>query len=240
MTRDTENFATKEPHVELAKRVHQRDPASAPHVGDRIPYVIVKSTKVRVHWPLLTKRKLSKMMLICAIQGARNWEKSEDPIYALENNIPIDAQYYLEHHIQKPLSRIFDPILKNAERELFNGEHTRSISQPTPTTGGIVKFAKIKASCLGCRAPIEDSKSNRALCKHCQPNETELYHKSLVKVTDLESQFTRLWSQCQRCQGSLHQDILCSCKDCPIFYRRKKVMKDLGEAQKTLARFDEW
>jgi DNA polymerase delta subunit 1 len=56
LTRDTENFATKEPHVELAKRVYQRDPASAPHVGDRIPYVIVKSTKVRVHWPLLTKR----------------------------------------------------------------------------------------------------------------------------------------------------------------------------------------
>ena len=24
-------------------------------------------------------------------------------------------------------------------------------------------------------------------------------------------------------QGSLHQDVLCTSKDCPIFYRRKKV-----------------
>lgn len=48
LTRETENFTkTKEAHVELAKRMQQRDPASAPHVGDRIPYVIVKSTKVR-------------------------------------------------------------------------------------------------------------------------------------------------------------------------------------------------
>mgnify|MGYP001807741995 CR=1 FL=1 len=28
-----------------------------------------------------------------------------------------------------------------------------------------------------------------------------------------------LWSQCQRCQGSLHQDVLCTSRDCPIFYR---------------------
>lgn len=32
-----------------------------------------------------------------------------------------------------------------------------------------------------------------------------------------------LWTQCQRCQGSLHQDVLCTSRDCPIFYRRKKV-----------------
>lgn len=29
------------------------------------------------------------------------YEKSEDPIYVLENNIPIDPQYYLENQISK-------------------------------------------------------------------------------------------------------------------------------------------
>jgi DNA polymerase delta subunit 1 len=49
-----------------------------------------------------------------------------------------------------------------------------------------------------------------------------------------------LWSQCQRCQGSLHQDVLCSSRDCPIFYRRKKVAKELDEAHATLSRFVDW
>ena len=30
------------PHVELAKKMMARDPATAPSVGDRIPYVMIK------------------------------------------------------------------------------------------------------------------------------------------------------------------------------------------------------
>jgi hypothetical protein len=37
--------------------------------------------------------------------------------------------------------------------------------------------------------------------------------------------------------SSLHADVLCTSRDCPIFYRRKKVAKDLAEAGATLARF---
>jgi DNA polymerase delta subunit 1 len=82
------------------------------------------------------------------------YEKSEDPIYVLENNIPIDPQYYLENQLSKPLLRIFDPILKNASRELLHGSHTRSVSISTPSNSGIMKFAKKRASCIGCRTPI--------------------------------------------------------------------------------------
>ena len=31
-----------------------------------------------------------------------------------------------------------------------------------------------------------------------------------AQVTLLEQRFSRLWTQCQRCQDSLHQDILCT------------------------------
>ncbi len=47
----------------------------------------------------------------------------------------------------------------------------------------------------------------------------EIYQRSVVSVNDLEAQFSALWTQCQRCQGSLHQDVLCKSRDCPIFYR---------------------
>ena len=47
--------------------MRERDEASAPAVGDRIAYVIVKGAT-----------------------GSKNYEKSEDPLFVLQNNIPID------------------------------------------------------------------------------------------------------------------------------------------------------
>ena len=47
----------------------------------------------------------------CHLSGAAAYEKSEDPLFVLENNIPIDTKYYLENQLSKPLLRIFDPIL---------------------------------------------------------------------------------------------------------------------------------
>jgi len=45
----------------------------------------------------------------------------KDPIYVLENNIPIDTSYYLENQLAKPLLRIFEPILgdSKAKQELL-------------------------------------------------------------------------------------------------------------------------
>jgi DNA polymerase delta subunit 1 len=48
--------------------------ATAPSVGDRVAFVMIKGTK-----------------------GAKGYEKSEDPLYVLENNLPIDYSHYLEH-----------------------------------------------------------------------------------------------------------------------------------------------
>jgi hypothetical protein len=33
-------------HVELAKRMRKRDAGSAPNLGDRVPYVIIKASQV--------------------------------------------------------------------------------------------------------------------------------------------------------------------------------------------------
>lgn len=55
--------------------------------------------------------------------GAKAYEKAEDPIYALENNLPIDVQHYLDHHLAQPLMRIFEPVCKDVKAELLSGEH---------------------------------------------------------------------------------------------------------------------
>lgn len=53
-------YANKQAHVELAQKMRQRDEASAPSVGDRVAYVMVKG-----------------------VHGSKNYEKSEDPLYVL-------------------------------------------------------------------------------------------------------------------------------------------------------------
>ncbi|KAG5031781.1 hypothetical protein JHK85_015763 [Glycine max] len=213
ITKTGDDYEVKAAHVELAERMRKRDAATAPNVGDRVPYVIIKAAK-----------------------GAKAYERSEDPIYVLENNIPIDPHYYLENQISKPILRIFEPILKNASKELLHGSHTRSISISTPSNSGILRFAKKQLTCIGCKALL--GKGYHTLCSHCKGREAELYCKTVSQVSELEMLFGRLWTQCQECQGSLHQDVLCTSRDCPIFYRRKKAQKDMGEAKLQLDRWN--
>lgn len=40
-----EDYAAKQAHVELAKKMTKRDPGNAPKLGDRIPYVIIAAAK---------------------------------------------------------------------------------------------------------------------------------------------------------------------------------------------------
>ncbi|KAI4369276.1 hypothetical protein MLD38_017736 [Melastoma candidum] len=81
------------------------------------------------------------------------------------------------------------------------------------------------------------SNAEQTLCSHCKGRESELYCKTVLHVSQLEELFGRLWTQCQECQGSLHQDVLCTSRDCPIFYCRKKVQKDMVEAKRQLDRW---
>ena len=211
------DYASKQAHVELADRMKKRDAGSAPTLGDRVAYVIVKGAG-----------------------GAKNYERSEDPIFVLENNIPVDTKYYLDNQLAKPLGRIFDPILGEKKAgQLLTGEHTRSISVAAPTLGGLMKFAKKTQTCMGCKKPLVGKEEMAgAVCANCRPRTGELYTKTLTRVSELEVRFGRLWTQCQRCQGSLHNEVICSSKDCPIFYMRMKAKKDVEDAGKELTRFD--
>eukprot|EP01104_Vermistella_antarctica_P006744 TRINITY_DN17448_c0_g1_i1.p1 TRINITY_DN17448_c0_g1~~TRINITY_DN17448_c0_g1_i1.p1 ORF type:complete len:1124 (+),score=279.27 TRINITY_DN17448_c0_g1_i1:349-3372(+) len=216
LVKKNDDYANKQAHAELAERMRIRDPATAPQMGDRVPYVIKKGAK-----------------------GAKAYELAEDPLYALEHNIPLDVNYYLDNQLSKPLMRLFEPIMENA-KSLLRGEHTRTISIPTPTTGGIMSFAVKRRSCMKCRAALSGSEGT--LCKHCEPFLVEVYEKKLSEVTALEEQFSRVWTKCQACQGDFHKTVLCTSRDCPIFYMRKKIAMDLSTAQTTLQRFhdEDW
>ncbi|XP_053908258.1 DNA polymerase delta catalytic subunit [Cuculus canorus] len=213
LTRAAAAYAAPQAHVHLAQRMRQRDPGSAPSLGDRVPYVIV-----------------------CGARGAAAYTRAEDPIFALEHNLPIDTNYYLEQQLAKPLLRIFEPILGEgrAESVLLRGEHTRCKTVLTAKVGGLMAFATKRSSCVGCRAVLPH---HGAVCDFCRQRQSELYQKEVWALAGLERRFSRLWSECQRCQGSLHEDVLCTSRDCPIFYLRRKVQKDLDAQVQLLDRF---
>jgi DNA polymerase delta subunit 1 len=215
LTKD--DYSAKQAHVELANRMRKRDAGSAPTLGDRVAYVIVKGRG-----------------------DSKNYEKSEDPIFVLENNVPIDTKYYLDNQLANPLGRIFEPILgERKANSLLAGEHTRSISVAAPSLGGLMKFTKKTQTCMGCKKPlVGKEEAQGAVCENCRPRIGELYTKQVNKVGEMEIRFGRLWTQCQRCQGSMHSEVLCSSRDCPIFYMRMKARKEVEEAGKELARFD--
>ncbi|KAF8569017.1 hypothetical protein P879_01372 [Paragonimus westermani] len=219
LTKTDEEYAGKQAHVELATKMRKRDAGSAPHLGDRVPYVIT------------------------AVGGknAATYTKAEDPLYVLEHNVPIDTKYYLENQLANPLLRIFEPILgeTKARSVLLNGEHTRVKAVVHSKVGQLSAFTQKRATCVGCRTLLPSDRSESALCKYCEPRASEIYQKEIAQLNSTEARFARLWTECQRCQGSLHEEVICTSRDCPIFYMRMKSRKDAEEQYKVVERFGE-
>jgi DNA polymerase delta subunit 1 len=106
LTKTEKEYAAKQAHVVLADKMKKRDPGTAPKLGDRVPYVIIAAAK-----------------------NTPAYAKAEDPIYVLENNIPIDCQYYLENQLSKPLTRIFEPILGDKTESVLLRTYLKLISR---------------------------------------------------------------------------------------------------------------
>lgn len=63
-----EEYAGKQAHVVLAEKMHGRDPATAPVVGDRIPYVIIKGAKdAKAYERAGTACPCCRVALFCAV-----------------------------------------------------------------------------------------------------------------------------------------------------------------------------
>lgn len=175
-------YKAKQAHVELANRMKEENKGIGPNVGDRIAYVFVHSDK-----------------------SNKAYDKSEDPIKVLEKDIPIDIQYYIEHQLRKPLGRIFQFVIPNAETEIFSGAHTKNRTTAKVATTALGNFFQAKLTCLGCRTGIERG----AVCKNCEHKKRSLYVERLLELNSYERTYADLWVQCQRCHESMHEPIIC-------------------------------
>ena len=221
-------YKGKQPHAELAKKLQKRAEIrnknntsgnlnNIPKLGERIQYVITRGLK----------------------KDCRIYERAEDPIYVLENNVSIDFDYYLHNQLSKPLIRIFEPIFGNkTESMILYGDHTRKKKITTESCEmRLMKFIKLRQSCVECKIPIISSTSKCCLCTKCLPKKKIIYDTQLEKLEKLTIDFDKIKETCIKCQKintfeeKSYKDILCSNSDCPIYYKRKKVELDVQEQQ---------
>lgn len=177
-------------------------------------------------------------MIIQAAKNTALYLKSEDPLYVLTHSVPIDASYYLENQLSKPLLRIFSPILGDrAESELLKGKHTLVKKVMHSAVGVMSTYFKKSARCVGCNCAVDDE--SRPICRACAPRASILLQREVTDLSLLEEQFHRLWTECQNCQGDLHEEVVCSNRDCPIYYQRLKVRRDVQRQAAVVNKFDE-
>ena len=89
-----------QPHVYVARKMEQRHGlvGSGPRSGERVPYVFVEDE--------------NPMALQCT--------KAEDPAHVLENGLRIDALYYLEHQLESPMVSLFELLIPDPQKTLFD------------------------------------------------------------------------------------------------------------------------
>src|SRR3989344_2597926 len=91
VSKSLKDYKGIQPHVELVKKMKQRSPATAPEIGDRVGFVIIKGLNLMS-------------------------ERAEDPEYVKSHGLRIDSKYYIENQLLPPLERVFEAMgIKRSE-----------------------------------------------------------------------------------------------------------------------------
>ncbi len=85
LSKRPQEYKGRQPHLELYNKIKKRDPAGAPQIGDRVPFVIVQG----------------KGLLV---------ERAEDPTYIRGKGLRIDHDYYIHRQLLPPVRRIFEAL----------------------------------------------------------------------------------------------------------------------------------
>lgn len=230
-----EDYATKLPHVEVAAKMAKRDPARAPKFGDRVAYLVLAGA---------AKAKL--------------YEKAEEPLYALEQDLPVDADYYLENQLKQPLLRVFEHAFgsqQKADQALFAaGAGQLKVTAAPSSASGLGKFMKPKPKCLDCKGSAKGDKE--PFCTLCEAKGEE--HVAKIRQACVENarevrkeleelkEHCRFW--CGTPPGAFtelppdasmpkeHTQETCPNSNCHVVFRRARAAKGLKSAEDALAR----
>ena len=90
-------------HVQVVRKMRERQPGSEPQSGDRVPYILIDTGDPK----------------------AKAFEKSEDPKYAKDNNLKVDYNYYFINKFLNPVCDLIEPLFEDPKEEIFGELITR-------------------------------------------------------------------------------------------------------------------
>ena len=215
-----DNYANKQPHSELAKTLAQRDPISAPKLGDRVPFVIING-----------ESRKSKMC-----------DMAEDPLYIVKKQIPVNYTYYLTNQLAKPTMQILDGILGGVgkSKHLFATAAVRKKTIHTPKTAfkknSVLNFTKRQSRCPVCRNLKRDKDP---LCDRCMPEQQKHYIHYELRHNEWSEKSRKIAAICYNCKGTRAPG--CEQKDCHTLYERIHVNYEEQRMKQILEKFSlEW
>ncbi|KAJ3042139.1 DNA polymerase delta catalytic subunit [Rhizophlyctis rosea] len=208
---EAEDYKAKQPHVQLVERMRKRQPWREFQDGERIPYIYT-------HAPPTTLGS----------------DKSEDPLYALHNDLAPDFAHYLRHQVEMPLTRVLEVVCGGKRTKgCFWGEH---INVPAGrgnggagVVGGMVNFfSRGAVNFLGGGWGL--GVGGDGVCGECSGKLPAIYTKAVATRNDEEKRYKALDAVCRGCQGAVRREVLCQNGDCSIFWKRVSGEKELGKA----------
>lgn len=204
LSKETDEYSSTLRHTAVVEKMRARDADTAPTVGTRVTYVMVDN------------------------KGRLASQHSEDPLFVIRNNLPIDTKYYAYKQLEPPLTRVLLPVIgADACRELFHGAHTlkrvvttQVRTKDTSRNSLVNHFVVVSFPCVICRTQTRQ----RPYCEQCRADSAAVQAFQLAQralVQDIEASVGQAEAHCRSCQQiSADEDIECEARDCPHLYTR--------------------
>ncbi|KAK1233576.1 DNA polymerase zeta [Marasmius sp. AFHP31] len=181
------------------------DPNDEPQYGERIPYVIVRR-----------------------LPGTRLVDRAMDPLEFLNNNnLHLDAIYYIERVLIPPLERIFNLVGADVRQWYNEMARPKSLEVVSPTkrdSTGVVMSERFNiyehfdtAHCLTC-----GDFTFEGLCHECRESTETSQTSLLTRLREGEQRLVNSHSICTSCAGLSQAEMVpCISLDCPWLFTRK-------------------
>jgi len=209
------------PGALIATKRMLKDPRKEPQYGERVPYVV-----------------------IAGAPGARLFERCVEPERLLfDDNVELDAEYYINKNLIPPLERIFNLVGANVRSwfdEMPRIQRVRNIAAHSTTINAIAEVKKATMEnymstsfCLLCSTKLVPNTvmpfnlpSTIPICANCLLKDrlstsiTTLYRRLMRSTKQKED----VDSVCRSCSNLPFGDtVTCDSRDCNVFYTRVKV-----------------
>jgi DNA polymerase zeta len=223
------------PGALIATKRMLEDPRKEPQYGERIPYVVITGAP-----------------------GARLIDRCVDPETLLKDDqIELDAEYYISKNLIPPLERIFNLVGANVRSwydEMPKIQRVRAVRTTNAianaTTGMGVSKKTLESYlqstvCLVCRSKLPTPPPANAttatepqplpVCEECVAKPAAALYALRMRLHRAEKRVKNVHDVCRSCSGlSFGDETRCDSRDCPVFYTRIRENAALGNLQENV------